>query len=420
MNEEKKQSMIETLINEWIHKNEEFIIQFVQELLYIPSENPPGNTYDIAEFLARRLKEFGLTNTQLLQVDAEAAKNAGVESAQNVLTVQNFGNTHHPEIVLNAYGDTVPPGIGWTHDPYDAEIENGAIYGRGAAIAKSDIAVYTLSVLALKEIAEKDLRGRIRLAFTFDGESGGFLGPKWLLDQKFINPDMAITPGFTHSILNAHNGSLQLKVTLSGKGTHGSIHETGIDTIEAMHHVLSVLYEYRKSLKEIKSNVRGIHSPTLTIGLIKGGTSISTVPDQCSISLDRRFIPEENGLQVEEELYELIRSASEDLPGIHCDIERILYIPTFGPTGHNTRLLQTISKQWKKVFPEKELKIGGIPLYSDARHFSESGIPTIMFGAGPASIDEARGYQADEHIRIDDLFKATKIITMTLYELLSK
>lgn len=418
MTEKKPTRTIEVLIDEWIEKNEKLIIQFLQELLYIPSENPPGNTYDIAEFLTRRLKELGLANTQLLKVDKTAANHVGVESAQNVLTVQNFGTDSSPEIVLNAYGDTVPPGVGWMYDPYDAEIVDGSVYGRGAALAKSDIAAYTFSVLALKELAKTDLRGRIRLAFTFDGESGGFLGPKWLLDQKFIDPDMAITPGFTHSILNAHNGCLQLRVTLTGRGTHGSLHDSGSDAVEAMQYVLGILYEYRESLKKKSSIVRGLDSPTLTIGLIEGGTSISVVPDRCSISLDRRFIPEEDGLKVEEELYELIHEATQGLSNISCDIERILYAPTFGPTSQDTQLLKTLGRQWQKVFPKNELKIGGIPLYADARHFSERGIPTVMFGAGPSTLEEARGYQADEHIKIDDLLKAVKIISLTLYELL--
>lgn len=403
----------------WIDNQEEFLIQFLQELLYIPAENPPGYTYGIAEFIERKLKEFGFDNTQLLKVSNEDLEAVGLKEAQNILTVQSFGTNGGPEIALSANGDTVPPGIGWTVDPYDAEIINGAIFGRGAAIAKSDIAVYTFALLALKKLSTvEDLSGSVRLAYTFDGESGGTLGPKWLLDHKYMDPDMAITPGFTHSILNAHNGCIQLEVRLSGRATHGSIQSNGVDTLYAMNDILSALYQYREDLQEKQSGIRGLHSPTLTIGQIEGGTSISIIPDQCTIRLDRRFIPEEDGAEVEQRLEQLIREEVSAHTGIECEIERVLYAPTFGPTSEESTLIQALTQNWELMFPGKALKIGGIPLYSDARHFSEMGIPTVMFGAGPASIEEANGYAADEHVQISDLVQATKIVALTLYDLL--
>lgn len=407
-------------IVDWLDANQDAMIRFLQELISVPSDNPPGDCAEIAEFIERRLKEFGFGNTQRLEVEPSEAAVRGLAHAQNILSIQKFGDGHHPEIVLNAYGDTVPPGLGWTHDPYDGDIEDGKIYGRGAALSKSDISAYTFAVLALKAAAADELTGKIDLAFTFDGEAGGFVGPQWLLKHKYIEPDMAITSGFAHSILNAHSGCYQCKIKITGKSAHATSPEKASDALEAMTAVMQALYQYRETLHDKHSGIRGIRTPTLTIGTIAGGLSTNVVPDQCEIKLDRRFIPEENGDAVEAEIRDIVQEACKPFSGIRLQIERILIADTFGPVSQETALIRSLGENWKAIFKRENLKIGGIPLYSDARFYAALGIPTAIFGAGPESISKANGYQADEHIEIEDLLQAAKIIACTLYDLLSK
>jgi len=405
-------------LSDWIDEKEELIVRFVQELISVPSDNPPGDCADISEFIERKLKEFGLDNTQLLEVEQSDAAVRGLANAQNIVSINKFGKGKNPEIVLNAYGDTVPPGRGWTHDPYDGDIENGAIYGRGAALSKSDISVYAFAILALKTVDEDILSGKVDLAITFDGESGGFLGPQWLLKHQYIEPDFAITSGFTHSILNAHSGCLQMRIEVSGKSAHAASQESAVDAFEAMTAVMQALYKYRDAISEKKSSVRGIKSPSFTIGQIKGGTSTNVIPDQCEITIDRRFIPGEKGEEIEEEIREIVEEACKSFSGITLCMERILIADTFGPTSEHTPLIQYLGENWKAAYPDEELKVGGIPLYADARFYSNLGIPTVMYGAGPKTIEMANGYQADEHVQIEDIMQATKIIACTLYDLL--
>ena len=415
-----ERSDLKQSLMEWIDEHQDQMIKFLQELIAVPSENDQQNI-EMADFLARRLKEFGFDNAQELDViESNQATQQPKKHIKNVLTIQSFGTGRTPEIVLNAYGDTVPPGIGWEYDPYDGDIHDGKLYGRGASIAKSDISAYTFAVLALKAVAAEHLSGKVDLAYTFDGESGGLLGPYWLLNHQYIHPQMAITPGFTHSILNAHKGCLQYKITVTGKSAHSGNSEDAHDALEAMNAILHVLYTYRKNLHKKVSAVRGIQSPTLTIGLIKGGTSINVVPDQCEIQIDRRFIPEESAEEVEHELEVLVREAIESYEGIQVAIEPLLKVPTFGPTSEDTTLIQKLSENWRELFVGETLKIGGVPLYSDARHYANQGIPTVMFGVGPKVMQEANSYQANEHIEIVDLLQATKIIALTLFDLLEE
>lgn len=403
----------------YIEDHKEELIGFLQELVSIPSDNPPGDTQKIAEHIGKRLREFQFEDVVLYEVEEELVKAAGMIQVSNVVGFSTFGNGEGPEITLTAHGDVVPPGLGWTQDPYGGNIVDGKLYGRGAAVSKSDIASYTFAALALRQFQSK-LKGKISFAFTFDEETGGEVGPKWLLERKFIHPDMSIYPGFTYSLVNAHNGCLHLEVKLKGKSAHAAEPQHGHDAIEAMTGVLSAIYKYRDTLSTIQSKVPGIDTPNLTVGLISGGINTNVVPDECVIRLDRRLIPEENGELVEKQLRNCVASAVEKYDGVQAEVNRILLANSFGPTPAQSSLVQAISSNWKEIMEVNEdLPIKGSPLYTDARLFAEAGVPIVLFGAGPRTLLEANGHRADEHVKIDDLLKSTKVIALALYDLLS-
>ena len=403
----------------YIEDHREELISFLQELVSIPSDNPPGDTQKIAEHIGKRLREFQFEDVVLYEVEEELVKAAGMIQVSNVVGFSTFGNGEGPEITLTAHGDVVPPGLGWTQDPYGGNIVDGKLYGRGAAVSKSDIASYTFAALALRQFQSK-LQGKISFAFTFDEETGGEVGPKWLLERKLIHPDMAIYPGFTYSLVNAHNGCLHLEVKLKGKSAHAAEPQYGHDAIEAMNGVLNAIYQYRDTLSTIHSKIPGIDTPNLTVGLISGGINTNVVPDECVIRLDRRLIPEENGELAEKQLRNCVASSVENYDGIYAEVNRILLANSFGPTPVESQLVQAISSNWKEIMGvEEDLPIKGSPLYTDARLFAEAGVPVVLFGAGPRTLLEANGHRADEHVKIDDLLKSTKIIALAIYDLLS-
>ncbi|MCM2533043.1 M20/M25/M40 family metallo-hydrolase [Neobacillus pocheonensis] len=181
------------LIN-YIEEQKEQLIAFLKELISIPSDNPPGDCQKIAEHIYKRLQGFGFENVSINEVEEEKVKAVGMIKASNVVGFSTFGNGEGPEITLNSHGDVVPPGLGWTQNPYGGNVIDGKLYGRGAAVSKSDIASFTFAVLALKQLHAK-LSGKISLAFTFDEETGGDIGPKWLLEKGLINPDMPFALG---------------------------------------------------------------------------------------------------------------------------------------------------------------------------------------------------------------------------------
>jgi succinyl-diaminopimelate desuccinylase len=410
----------ETLVR-WIGEHQEEMISFLKKLVQTPSDNPRGDCYLIAALLHKELREIGIEDVSLLEVDEEDVNATGMISLANVLGTSVFGDGTGASIVLNAHGDVVPPGLGWSVDPYGGEIIDGKMYGRGVAVSKSDITAYTFAVLALtKAKMNQSLNGKVDLAFTFDEETGGDLGPKWLLDQGYIKPDQAIVAGFTYSAVNAHNGCLHFEIKTTGKSAHAALPHTGIDAIEATSKILNSLYEYRHTLAKKKSSIPGIDFPTLNVGLVSGGINTNVVPDECIIRVDRRLIPEENGEQAEMEFRELVMSAVSDIPGVKVEIQKVLHAKSYGPVPEDTPLIQALAANWQEVMNEPDsLMINGVPLYTDARHFFTAGVPTIMFGVGPKVLEEANGHRADENIRLDDLQAATKIIACTLYDLLA-
>ncbi|MEX0590186.1 MAG: M20/M25/M40 family metallo-hydrolase, partial [Xanthobacteraceae bacterium] len=282
-------------------------VAFLKALVRAPSDNPPGDCARHAEEAAKLLETLEF-KVERHRVPDPLVRKHGMRSAINLVVRERFGSGTGPVIALNAHGDVVPPGQGWSVDPYGAVERNGAIYGRGAAVSKSDFATYAFALRALKA-KPQDLDGTVELHFTYDEEAGGDIGPKWLLDQKISKPDLAVCAGFSYSVVTAHNGCLHLEVALHGKQAHAAMPETGADALEAANAVLSALYAERKRLRKTKSATPGIGSPKLNVGLISGGINTNVVPDLVTLRLDRRLIPEESGRKVERELNALITKA---------------------------------------------------------------------------------------------------------------
>ncbi|MBP2228662.1 acetylornithine deacetylase/succinyl-diaminopimelate desuccinylase-like protein [Azospirillum agricola] len=392
--------------------------RFLAELVKVPSDNPPGDCAPHAARAAELLEALGFT-VERHPVPAELARANGMVSATNLVIRQRFGGDRSgegPVVALNAHGDVVPPGEGWSADPYGAEIRDGVMYGRGVAVSKSDFATYAFALKALMATGAP-LKGTVELHLTYDEEAGGEIGPKWLLDQGISKPDYAVSASFAYSVVTAHNGCLHLEVRIDGKSAHAARPDTGFDALEAANGVLSALYAHRPELAERRSEVPGITHPSLTVGLIQGGINTNVVPDRVTFRLDRRMIPEENPAEVEAELRALIETAAGAYPGIRATVRRILLARPFTSVGDAPRLAALFARHAEAVLGVPVAR-NGIPLYTDARHYSEAGIPTVLYGAGPRDLLEANGHRADEKLVLEDLRKATLVVARVLAELL--
>ena len=400
-------------LDAWIDAHFDEQVAFLQQLIRVPTDTPPGNNAPHADRTAELLQGFGFEAEKFAVPGAEV-KAAGLQSITNLLVRRAYGPGK--TILLNAHGDVVPPGEGWTHDPYGGDIDNGKIYGRAAAVSKCDFSTYTFAVRALEAVA-RPTSGSVELLFTYDEEFGGELGPGWLLRHNIIHPDLMVAAGFSYQVITAHNGCLQMEVTVHGKMAHAAIPRSGVDALQAANALLTVLYRQNTLYQQISSGVAGITHPYLNIGTIEGGTNTNVVPGRVSFKLDRRMIPEENPTEVEATLRALIASTAADLPGITVDVKRLLLARALQPLAGNQPLVAAIQKHGEQVFGEP-IPALGTPLYTDVRLFCEAGIPGVIYGAGPRTVLESNAKRADEHLVLDDLRRATKVIARTLKELL--
>jgi len=400
-------------LDAWIDQHFDEQVRFLQALIQLPTDTPPGHNAPHAERTAQLLQDMGI-DTEKHAVPQAEVQAVGMQSVTNLLARRRYGDGL--TVLLNAHGDVVPPGEGWTHDPYGGEIEDGRIYGRAAAVSKCDFSTYTFAVRALEAVA-RPVRGSVELLFTYDEEFGGEVGPAWLLKHKIIHPDLMIAAGFSYQVITAHNGCLQMEVTVHGKMAHAAIPESGVDAIQAAVRILTQLYAQNTQYRQVRSQVAGISHPYLNVGTIEGGTNTNVVPGRASFKLDRRMIPEENPAEVEAALRRIIEDTAASIPGVTVGIRRMLLAKAMRPLPGNQPLVAALQKHGEQVFGE-EIPALGTPLYTDVRLFCEAGIPGVIYGAGPRTVLESHAKRADERLELEDLRRATKVIARSLHDLL--
>ena len=405
-------------IDTWVDQHFDDEVRFLQALVQVPTDTPPGNNAPHAERTAELLAAMGL-QAEKHPIPPWALQEYGLQSVTNLIVRRRFsvdGKAGGKVIALNAHGDVVPPGEGWTHGPYSGEVVDGKLYGRASAVSKSDFASYTFALRALEALGVP-LQGAVELHFTYDEEFGGELGPGWLLNNKLTQPDLLIAAGFSHQVVTAHNGCLQLEVTLHGLASHAAYPDTGVDALQAANKLLTALYAHNGVLRERHSKVSGITHPYLNVGRIEGGSNTNVVPGRVMLKLDRRMIPEEDGATVEAELRQLIESTVAQSPGVRVEIKRLLMAGPLRPLAGNAPLVAAIQKHGLAVFGEP-IPTSGTPLYTDVRLYGAFGVPAVIYGAGPRTVLESNAKRADEHLVLADLRGATKVVARTLLDLL--
>ena len=407
-------------LDDWVDAHFDEQVKFLQALVQVPTDTPPGNNAPHAERTAELLKAFGFEVEKHAVPEAEV-RAYGLESITNLIVRRPYGPGK--TIALNAHGDVVPPGEGWRHDPYGGEIDNGAMYGRATAVSKGDFSTFTFATRALESLG-RPLKGGVELHFTYDEEFGGEMGPGWLLSQGLTQPDLMVAAGFSYEVVTAHNGCLQMEVTVQGEMAHAAVPDTGTDALQGAVHILKALHALNADYLKVSSKVKGISHPYLNVGQISGGTNTNVVPGKVVFKLDRRMIPEENPVEVEASIRQTIEEATRSFQPprggqtLSVSIRRLLLAKAMVPLAGNQALVEPIQKHATQLFGVP-IPAVGTPLYTDVRLYVERGIPGVIYGAGPRTVLESHAKRADERLVLEDLRRATQVVARTLFDLLS-
>ena len=403
--------------------DESTLEQVLASLIEVNTSNPPGRNYGrinhiIKKHLASSGCKFNLVTVPPTRV-RELIKEAEGISGERVNLIASLERGVGKTIILNAHVDVVPAGKGWTYPPFKLTRRNRVWYGRGVADDKGPLAAF---IIILNELAKNpNWQGKIILAPTIDEEIGGHTGLSYLLDSGLLRGDSCIVgDGGIENIANAANGCLRFRVAIKGRSVHSSMNWFGINAIEKASKLIKRVAEYDNALHKIKSNIpanpqMGVNrlTPTITVGVINGGTKVNIVPNTCVLEIDRRLIPEEE----KAEAITSFTSILEDLSRVDKDFQYDLKIGGFHDsfiTSMNDEVVTTLSQTYNELL-RKKCHIYGSLGCLDASHVARHNIPVVAFGASRV---ESNYHGLDEQVRIDDLLNFGNIIKMTVLRML--
>jgi succinyl-diaminopimelate desuccinylase len=379
----------------------DLLVQITQELVRIPTPNPPGNEKSCAEHICKRLTEWG--------VKVELISEPYPHRPQVVAVVN--GKEAGRTLILNGHMDVVPEGSRshWDDDPYGGVVKGERIFGRGSGDMKGGLAV--MMVLA-KILQDKGLpRGKVVFQFVV-GEETGEPGTKDLLTRRGIRGDYGIVLEPTSlRVATAEKGLAWFRITLAGRPAHASVADQGINAIEKAVKLGEKLLEYDKTLRTRTHPLLG--SPKCTMTMIHAGTKENVVAESCSLILDRRFNPEETPDSVEREIEEILNQLASEDPDFNYQLERtMVYEAAEIPV--DSRMAEILRKVAAQV-SGASIEPFGMLASTDVRNFiKDAGIPAVNFGPG----DLKQPHTFNESIEIQQIQDCARILLLALTELL--
>ena len=401
------------------------IVNFTAELIRVPTVNPPGEFYrDCAELIGRRLAKTGLAVQYVGAVGRP--EHTAAHPRVNVVG-RGEGAAGHPRLHLNGHFDVVPPGDGWSVDPFAGVVRGGRIYGRGASDMKSGIAAAIFAVEAVRR-AGVDLHGAVDISGTVDEESGGFAGVAHLCEAGIISaPETGYAiipePFGPARICVGHRGVYWFDVIAHGRSAHGSMPHLGHSAINDMG---TLLEAFRTRLgPDLAARLSALpvvpglsRRPSLNVNGVVGGQADETtqspcVADRCTATFDRRFVPEESFEEVRDEIADLVAAVERRSPKRRFRIEeRMVVHPVQTPS--ESPVTRALSAAVATVCG-KPAELVASPGTYDQKHFARIAGVEHCVAYGPGPLEEA--HQPDESCAVDDLVASTQVLALAVLKL---
>ena len=414
-----------------IEQRRDDLVETTCELVRIPTLNPPGDHYrDICDFLEARLARSGFSSTF---VRAEGVLGDSEKHPRWNIVSRHEGAKNGDCVHFNSHTDVVTVGEGWTRDPFGGEVEGDKIYGRGACDMKGGLAASIIAAEAFIA-AVPEYQGAIEISGTADEETGGFAGVAHLAEEGWFDPDrvqhvIIPEPLNKHRICLGHRGVWWAEIETKGRIAHGSMPFLG-DC--AVRHMVKVLAEMEKSLFPALASRQtampvvpeGARQSTLNINAIHGGLAeqeedytglpSACVPDRCVITIDRRFLAEENLAEVKGEMEALLNKVAAERPEFSYEIRDLFEVrPVM--TERDAPVVTTVGDSIREVMgiaPDFVVSPGSY----DQKHIDRIGKLSNCIAYGPGILELA--HQPDEWISITDMTESAAVMALSLAKLL--
>ena len=421
-----------TPLSDTIAERRDSLIALTQDLIRIPTLNPPGADYHvICEYLASHLRARGFA-TQMIR--ATGTPGDSDKYPRWNMIARHEGRHSGDCVHFNSHTDVVEVGKGWTHDPFGGTVLDGKIYGRGACDMKGGLAA---SIIAAEAFIDSfpDYAGAIEISGTADEESGGYGGVAYLAEQGYFNPERVqhvIIPEPLHKdrICLGHRGGWWAEIETHGEIAHGAMPFLG-DC--AVRHMGAVLSEFEDKLfpamaarhTDMPVVPDGARQSTMNINSIHGGqpdqadgdTSLPAhcVPDSCRIVIDRRFLLEEPLEQVRAEVTGLLEALKENRPDFDYTLTELnSVLPSM--TDRDAPVVRTVADAIEQVIGKPPEYVASPGTY-DQKHIDRIGKLKNCIAYGPGILELA--HKPDEYVGIDDMIHSAQVMAAALVTLLT-
>jgi succinyl-diaminopimelate desuccinylase len=391
----------------------------------IPTVNPPGEAYeDCARFIGARLDRCGF---DVSYITADGLPEHTTRYPRTNVVGLRRGRQARPNVHLNGHFDVVPPGSGWTVDPFGGEVRDGRIYGRGTCDMKAGIAAAVYAAEAIRR-ANVEVPGSIEISGTVDEESGGFAGMAWLARQGLVSAernDAVIIPEPLNvdRICIGHRGVYWFEVTTRGRIGHGSMPFLGVNAIEHMGIILERLRNELGPQLAARETAIPVVPPlarhaTLNVNGIAGGQSVDgiqtpCIADWCTAIFDRRFLFEEGFEATRSEIQDLLARIAAETPTLAYEVRDLMVVHPVR-TPPSSPVIGALERSIARVLGRPAVHVASPGTY-DHKHVDRiAGIPHCV-AYGPGILDLA--HQPDEWCGIDDLINATKVLALAILDL---
>ncbi|WP_374618898.1 acetylornithine deacetylase/succinyl-diaminopimelate desuccinylase family protein [Devosia sp.] len=409
------------------------LVALTQDLIRIPTVNPPGNNYrEICDYLSNRLKKSGYS-TEIIRADG-AVGDIDKYPRWNVVA-RREGASAGETVHFNSHHDVVEVGRGWTVDPFGAELRDGRIYGRGTCDMKGGLAASIIAAEAFAAVVP-DYRGAIEISGTADEETGGYGGVAYLAEQGYFSPQrvqhvIIPEPLNKDRICLGHRGVWWAEIETFGRIAHGSMPFLGDSAIR---HMAAVLRAFEDVLYPALSRKHtampvvppGARQSTMNINSIHGGQAepeggytgfpAPVVAHSARIVIDRRYLIEESPAAVRQEVIDLLERLRAERPGFSYEVRDLWTIPPT-MTEKDAPVVRSVARAIGAVMgvsPEYVVSPGTY----DQKHIDRIGRLKNCIAYGPGILDLA--HQPDEWVGVDDMLDSAKVMALTLDDLLGR
>jgi succinyl-diaminopimelate desuccinylase len=411
-----------------IEEQREALVELTRELVQIPTINPPGAAYRAcARLLGNRLGHSGF---EVSYLRAEGALGDSDRYPRINLIARYEGRAPGTCVHFNGHLDVVEPGQGWSVNPFAGAVHHGRLYGRGACDMKGGIAA---AVIALESIIAAGIRfeGALEFSGTVDEESGGHAGVAWLAGQGWFSPprvDHVIIPEplGVDRICIGHRGVWWAEIETWGRSAHGSMPFLGECAIRHMgavlnrveRHLLPKLATRQTAMPVVPREAR---RSTLNLNAIhgglaegQGGLQSPLVADRCRMTIDRRFLIEEDLAEVKAEITDLLEQLRHDRPNFRYRLRDMMEVlPTMTP--RDAPVVRAVGRAIERVLGKSPALVASPGTY-DQKHVQRIGGLEDCVAYGPGILELA--HQPDEYVVIDDLMSSAKVMAAATLGLL--